>query len=145
MPEGENKAMHQYDVVLKVLLRNSMARITGKRVLRWLPTELPKVQDLSVDLLGETADGELMQIEAQSFNQKNMPFRMLRYLGLIIAIHHRIPKQILLYVGREPLDMKDRFAWVGGNGRQLEELRRREAFCQSGIVGGGSDALQGRL
>jgi len=114
MPEGENKAMHQYDVVLKVLLRNSMARITGKCVLRWLPTELPKVQDLSVDLLGETADGELMQIEAQSFNQKNMPFRMLRYLGLIIAIHHRIPKQILLYVGREPLDMNDRFAWADG-------------------------------
>jgi predicted transposase YdaD len=106
--------MHHFDVVLKVLLRNSMARITGKRVLRWLATELPKIQDLSVDLLGETADGELMQIEVQSFNQKNMPFRMLRYLSLIIAIHHRIPQQILLYVGRKPLDMEDHFAWADG-------------------------------
>ena len=107
--------MQQFDVVLKVLLRSSMARITGSRVLRWLPTELPKVQNLSVDLLGETADGELMQIEVQSSNRGNVPFRMLQYLSLIIAIHHRIPKQVLLYVGREPLRMESQFTWADGS------------------------------
>ena len=106
--------MHQFDVVLKVLLRNSMARITGNRVVTWLPTELPKVQNLSVDLLGETADGELTQIEIQSSNKGNVPFRMLRYLSLIVAIHDRIPKQVLLYVGREPLGMESQFTWADG-------------------------------
>ncbi len=106
--------MHHFDVVLKVLLRNSMAHITGKRIVQWLPTELPKVQNLSVDLLGETADGELTQIEVQSSNDDKLPFRMLRYLGLIVAIHHRLPRQILLYVGREPLDMAGQFRWPEG-------------------------------
>jgi predicted transposase YdaD len=92
-----------------------MARITGNPVIRWVPTELPKVQNLSVDLLGETANGELMQIEVQSSNEKNVPFRMLRYLCLIIAIHERIPKQVLLYVGREPLRMPSQFEWPDGN------------------------------
>lgn len=107
--------MQQFDVVLKVLLRSSLERITGNRIVRWLPTELPKVQNLRVDLLGETADGELMQIEVQSTNDGRVPFRMLEYLALIIRTHQRIPKQILLYVGREPLRMESQFTWADGH------------------------------
>ena len=107
--------MQQFDVVLKVLLRSSLERITGNRIVRWLPTELPKVQNLRVDLLGETAGGELVQIEVQSTNDERIPFRMLEYLALIIRAHQRIPKQILLYVGREPLRMQSHFTWADGS------------------------------
>ena len=55
--------MHEYDTVLKRLLEKSHQRLTGERVVRWLSTELPIVQNLRVDLLGETADGELIQLE----------------------------------------------------------------------------------
>ncbi|MBV8811740.1 MAG: hypothetical protein JO033_23980, partial [Acidobacteriaceae bacterium] len=60
--------MHHFDVVLKLLLRNSFARVAGRPVARWLETELPKVQKPSIDMLGETADGELIHIELQSGN-----------------------------------------------------------------------------
>ena len=34
--------MQDYDVVLKVLLQRSVERLTGYRITRSLPTELPK-------------------------------------------------------------------------------------------------------
>jgi hypothetical protein len=107
--------LQQFDVVFKVLLHSSLERITGNRIVRWLPTELPKVQNLRVDLLGETVDGELVQIEVQSTNDGRVPFRMLEYLASIIRTHQCIPKQILLYVGREPLRMESQFTWTDGH------------------------------
>ncbi|MGH9342196.1 MAG: hypothetical protein ACRD19_00310 [Terriglobia bacterium] len=47
--------MQEYDVVLKALLQKSLERLTGNPIVRWLPTDLPKVQNLRIDLLGETA------------------------------------------------------------------------------------------
>ena len=41
-------------------------RLVGAPVVRWHNVELPKVGQLRVDLLGETADGELIHIELQS-------------------------------------------------------------------------------
>ena len=58
--------MQDYDVVLKILLQKSLQRLTGTAVTRWLSTELPPVQNLRIDLLGETSDRELTQIEVQS-------------------------------------------------------------------------------
>ena len=69
--------MQHYDVVLKVLLQRSLQRLTGTTITRWLSTELPTVQNLRIDLLGETSDRELTQIEAQSTNDSGIPFRML--------------------------------------------------------------------
>jgi predicted transposase YdaD len=109
--------MHEYDVVLKVLLQRSFRSITGKEVIRWLPTELPKVQNLRIDLLGETAEGELIQIEVQSTNDPAIAFRMLDYLVLVTRAHGRVPKQILLYVGRDPLRMPAQFEWADGVAR----------------------------
>jgi len=109
--------MHAYDIVLKVLLQRSIRSITGKEVIRWLPTELPKVQNLRIDLLGETADGELIQIEVQSTNETGVAFRMLEYLVLVTRAHGRVPKQILLYVGRDPLRMPAQFEWPDGVAR----------------------------
>jgi hypothetical protein len=52
--------MHEYDTVLKALLktRNNtiLERITGAKIAHWLNVEFPQVQQTRVDLLGETAD-----------------------------------------------------------------------------------------
>lgn len=48
----------QYDVTLKRLLRHfaeqTLQQLSGSPI-AWLPEELPKVQNLRMDLLGETA------------------------------------------------------------------------------------------
>ena len=117
--------MHEYDTVLKRLLEKSHQRLTGERVVRWLPTELPKVQNLRVDLLGETADGELIQIEVQSTNQTGMGLRMLEYLVHVNRLYGRVPRQILLYVGRERLRMDSQYRWADGEARfTLIDMRR---------------------
>jgi hypothetical protein len=116
--------MHHFDVVLKLLLRNSFARVAGRPVARWLETELPKVQKPSIDMLGETADGELIHIELQSGHDDEMQFRMLQYLALIAKLRHRIPRQVLLYAGREPLWMPSEITWPDGSHRyQLIDMR----------------------
>jgi hypothetical protein len=66
------------------------------------------VRNLRVDLLGETPAGDLVQIEFQSRNERHLPLRMAEYLFSIGALHGRIPRQIVLYVGDEPMRMKDR-------------------------------------
>jgi predicted transposase YdaD len=109
--------VHEYDVVLKILLQKSLRRLAGVTISRWLPTELPKVQNLRIDLLGETADGHLTQIEVQSTNDSGIPFRMLEYLVAVTRVHGSVPKQILLYVGRKPLQMANRFEWADGVAR----------------------------
>ena len=62
--------MQEYDVALKLLLQGS-ARLTirelaGGPVEKWLDIELPKVQNLRMDLLGETVGGGLVHVELQS-------------------------------------------------------------------------------
>ena len=109
--------MQDYDVILKILLQKSLQRLTGYQVTRWLSTELPKVQNLRLALLGETADGQLIQIEAQSTNDAGIPFRMLEYLVVATRIHGRVPKQILLYACRQPLQMASQFEWADGIAR----------------------------
>jgi len=69
--------MQEYDATLKLLLRGSatvtMREVTGGAIANWLDVELPKVQNLRVDLLGETGDGALVHLELQSTNDAAMP------------------------------------------------------------------------
>src|SRR5438128_11074383 len=73
-------SMQEYDAALKLLLqgsaRRTMRELTGTDVLRWLDVELPKVQNLRLDLLGETAGGDLVHLELQSTNEAVIPLRM---------------------------------------------------------------------
>ncbi len=73
-----------------------------------LPTNFPSTE-LRVDFLARLEDESILHIEFQSFNDPNMPFRMLRYY---IAILERYPnssiKQLLVYVGNRKLRMKSR-------------------------------------
>src|ERR1022692_3008987 len=62
--------MQEYDVALKLLLQGSakltMRELTGTAIAKWLDVELPKVQNLRLDLLGQTVDGGLIHLELQS-------------------------------------------------------------------------------
>lgn len=64
----------------------------------------------------------------QSTNDSGIPFRMLEYLVAVTRVHRRIPKQILLYVGRKPLQMPSQFEWPDGVTRYtLIDMREFDA------------------
>lgn len=102
--------MHEYDISLKLLLRGSGAgalrEVTGGIAIeKWLDVEMPEMQNTRVDLLGETAAGDLVHIELQSTNDPTMPIRMLEYYVRVYRLFKKFPLQILLYVGDAPLRM----------------------------------------
>lgn len=96
--------MQEYDATLKLLLRGSakvtMREVTGGAIENWLDVELPKVQNLRVDLLGETGDASLVHLELQSTNDAMMPLRMAEYcLGGAMALD-----QLLILAGLRRLE-----------------------------------------
>lgn len=101
--------MQDYDTVLKLLLRGSagclLQQLINESSLRWLNVELPRAQQPRVDLLGETQSGSLEHIELQSQNDAQMPLRMLEYRVGIYRHYGQLPRQTVLYVGREKLSM----------------------------------------
>jgi len=106
--------MHEYDVALKrILTRPGSAllfALTGCVELRWLNVELPRVNNLRVDLLGAMPDGGLIQFEFQSRNEKGFALRMAEYAFAIARQHGRFPRQTVIYVGERPLRMKSGIA-----------------------------------
>lgn len=109
--------MHEYDVTLKMLLRGSPGKaiqaLTGISVHRWLDIELPKIQNLRVDLLGQSVDGSLSHLEVQSRNDSDMSLRMLEYSVGVYRLFKVFPRQIVLYVGTPPLRMASRLEGPG--------------------------------
>src|SRR5947208_3261046 len=101
--------MQVYDINLKLLLRTSSSaairKLTGVEIVKWLDAELPKVQNLRLDLLGEAADQSLIHIEIQSSNDSRMPLRMAEYCLAVYRLHARFPRQILVYVGAAAMSM----------------------------------------
>jgi hypothetical protein len=101
--------MHEYDVALKrILTRPGSAllhALTGCHRLNWLNVELPKVNNPRVDLLGARPNGELIHLEFQSRNEKELAVRMGEYLFAIAKRYGRVPRQIVLYVGEKRLRM----------------------------------------
>jgi hypothetical protein len=102
--------MQEHDVTLKMLLRRPARRtlkeVSGLVVDNWLDAELPKVQNLRLDLLGEATDQTLIHVELQSTNDAAMPIRMAEYCLGIFRLLGRFPRQVLLYVGEAPLRME---------------------------------------
>jgi hypothetical protein len=109
--------MQEYDVALKVLLQGQAKRtisdLTGTAIAKWLDVELPKVQNLRLDLLGETAGDELIHLELQSGNDARMPLRMAEYCLGVFRLLGRFPRQVLLYVGEAPLKMATKLSGGG--------------------------------
>jgi Domain of unknown function (DUF4351) len=104
--------MQDYDVTLKTLLRGSAEKLfedlTGAAVARWLDIELPKIQNPRMDLLAETADGAIAQLELQSSNDVEMPLRMAEYCLGVYRRFKQFPQQTVLYVGEPALRMVSR-------------------------------------
>jgi predicted transposase YdaD len=104
--------MQEYDIALKLLLQGpaklTIRELTGTAIAKWLDVELPKVQNLRLDLLGETVDGELIHLELQSGNDATMPLRMIEYCLGVHRLFGRFPRQILLYVGEAPMRMESK-------------------------------------
>lgn len=102
--------MHEYDVTLKSLLRGSaqiaMRELTGVAITKWLDVELPRFQNPRVDLLGEAADQSVVHIELQSGNDSKMALRMAEYALGIYRLFGKFARQILVYVGDEPMQME---------------------------------------
>ena len=109
--------MQQYDVALKALLqsqaRRTISELTGTAIAKWLDVELPKVQNLRLDLLGETVGNELIHLELQSGNDSSMPLRMAEYCLGVFRLFGRFPRQVLFYVGEAPLRMATRLSGGG--------------------------------
>ena len=102
--------MQQYDVTLKLLLRGParglIFALTGTSIGQWLNVELPKVQNLRLDLLGEAANGDLIQFEIQGQHDPDMALRMADYSFGTRRLCGQFPIQFLLYVGEAPMRME---------------------------------------
>jgi hypothetical protein len=94
------------EVSAKLLLTD----LAGTTVARWLNVELPELVNRRVDLLGETDDGTLIQIDLQSGHDKTMALRMAEYALAIYRLFGKFPRQVVLYVGEAPLKMDDSLA-----------------------------------
>ncbi len=81
--------------------------LTPIPVVELLDTVLPSTE-LRADLLAKLQDKSLLHLELQSFNDPNIPWRMLKYFTAIAEKYSttRI-RQLVVYVGNEPLRMKN--------------------------------------
>ncbi len=105
--------MQDYDVTLKNLLTKPgsllLEALTGTPALRWLNVESPKVRNTRRDLLGETPDRKLIGIEIQTRDQPHLGFRIGEYQYATANRYKRMPRQIVLYIGRARKPPPDRY------------------------------------
>jgi predicted transposase YdaD len=106
--------VHEYDIALKSVIRrlsgSALEGLTGFAIERWHNVEFPEVRTLRADMIGETADGSLVQLELQSANDPDMALRMAEYALAVYRQFRQFPQQIVLYVGRAPLAMPELLA-----------------------------------
>ena len=101
--------MNEYDAAFKITLQRvdvALREIVGSKITRWRNVEFPKTRSVRADLLGETEEGTLVQIELQSGNDRKMTARMLEYCADIFRLLDRVPYQVVLYVGEGPARME---------------------------------------
>ena len=101
--------MQEYDAALKLLFRRAAPRaiqlLSGTSIVQWLDVELPKTQNLRMDLLGEDPNGKLHHFEVQSQNDGGINLRMGEYKLGTKRLTGRFAKQFVLYVGEAPMNM----------------------------------------
>jgi predicted transposase YdaD len=106
--------VHEYDIALKSVIRRLsgpvLQTLTGFAIQRWHNVELPEVRALRMDMVGETMDGTLVQLELQSTNDGDMALRMAEYALSVYRHFRQFPQQMVLYVGKAPLGMTGSFA-----------------------------------
>ncbi|KWT82594.1 hypothetical protein [Candidatus Magnetominusculus xianensis] len=117
--------MHKkYDLTLKDLLKDIPVKflkiLTGYENGKFLDCQLPNIQLNEMDLLIELPDGSLLHLEIQSTNDMEMLKRMYLYSALVYNQYEKLPRQVVLYVGDKPINMKNK---VGSYSYELLDIR----------------------
>jgi predicted transposase YdaD len=106
--------MPGYDTALKLLLQSPasvvLSALNGAAIRSWLNVEVPKMQSARLDLLGQERGGGLVHIEIQSTNDSEMALRMAEYCLYVYRKFSRFPHQTVLYVGQDPMRMKEQLS-----------------------------------
>ncbi|MEO5358694.1 MAG: hypothetical protein H7844_15545, partial [Nitrospirae bacterium YQR-1] len=103
--------MHQQlDLTLRKLFKDIpvglLKFLTGFDTGKFLDVALVDIQYRFPDLIVELPDGSILHIEIQSTNDSTMLMRMYLYSALIFSQFGVLPRQIVLYVGNKPHNMK---------------------------------------
>ena len=100
------KELKRFDAILKEIFSEAIGMIyylaTGKKIgkkVKAISAEIRLVKTFRPDILVE-ADGEIIQIEIQAQQDKNLPKRMFRYYYAILEKYKKEPTQIVLFVGK---------------------------------------------
>ena len=106
-----------YDAAFKRILTRAgsviLRTIAGADSVEWLNVELHRRGTLRVDLLGRMPDGRLVHIELQSRNDGRIWIRMGTYGFLVAAQYGQYPLQIVLYVGKGRMRMRNQVGTPG--------------------------------
>lgn len=70
----------------------------------------PEVQQTRVDMLGVAQNRQLIGLELQSTNDRNLPLRMAEYALRTYRLYGKFPDQYVLYVGEAEMRMPSELA-----------------------------------
>ena len=100
------KELKRFDTILKEIFSEAIGTIyylaIGKKIgkkIKVISAEIRLVKTFRPDILVE-ADGEIIQVEIQAQQDKNLPKRMFRYYYAIVEKYKKEPTQIVLFVGK---------------------------------------------
>jgi len=100
------KELKRFDAILKEVFSEAIGTIyylaIGKKIgkkVKVISAEISLVKTFRPDILVE-ADGEIIQVEIQAQQDKNLPHRMFRYYYAISEKYKKEPTQIVLFVGK---------------------------------------------
>jgi len=100
------KELRRFDPILKEIFSEAIGTIyylaIGKKIgrkVKVILAEISLVKTFRPDILVE-ADGEIIQVEIQAQQDKNLPKRMFRYYYAIVEKYKKEPTQIVLFVGK---------------------------------------------
>ncbi|MBF0566972.1 MAG: hypothetical protein HQK89_17240 [Nitrospirae bacterium] len=101
-----------YDITLKKTIKKIPKQflkiLTGFEEGEFLDTNFPTVQNREPGIVIKLPDISIFHLELQFNNENNMVWRMHDYYSPIFQGHGLKTRQLLLYVGNEPLRMTDR-------------------------------------
>ena len=104
--QKHKKELKRFDAILKEIFSEAIGMIyylaIGKKIgkkVKVISAEIRLVKTFRPDILVE-ADGEIIQVEIQAQQDKNLPKRMFRYYYAIVEKYKKEPTQIVLFVGK---------------------------------------------
>ena len=115
--------MQNFDVALKEIFQTIGTSLTeklaGAAPAEWLNVELPETRNPRADFVCRLVTGLLFHMEFASYNDAELIWRMLDYLSMLRKKYGQTPRQVVLYMGRDPLRMPNRIEEADANGNLL--------------------------